>query len=170
MVIVKNARDNTDKVLRRQLIAFVAGGNAHMDYNHAVAGFPMKEMNRRVPNGSYTVWHLLEHMRIVQWDILEFVRNPGHVSPDFPTGYWPPEDRMATQDDWRETTNAFRADLKAVQKIVRDPKTDFFSPIPHAPDYTVIREVLLVGDHNAFHVGEFVAVRRVLNLKPVKEY
>jgi hypothetical protein len=167
---MKRGNGSTGKVLRQQLLALLAGGNAHMDYSHAIAGFPLEEMNRRVPNGSYTIWHLLEHMRIVQWDILEFVRNPDHVSPDFPTGYWPAEDRMGTPDEWRETAKAFRADLKAVQKIVIDPKTDFFSPIPQAPDYTVIREVLLVGDHNAFHVGELVALRRVLNLKPVKEY
>jgi hypothetical protein len=167
---MKKGNDNTGRVLRQQLLAFLAGGNAHMDYNSAIAGFPMKEMNRRVPNGSYTIWHLLEHMRIVQWDILEFVRNPDHVSPDFPAGYWPAEDRMGTPEEWRDTAKAFRADLKAFRKVVTDPKTDLFSPIPHAPDYTVIREVLLVGDHNAFHVGEFVAVRRVLNLKPVKEY
>jgi hypothetical protein len=159
-----------DKVLREELLALLAGGNAHMGFADAIKGFPMEAINTRVPNGTYTVWHLLEHMRIVQWDILEFVRNPKHVSPDFPDGYWPPPDKMAKPADWKKTAKGFQGDLEAMQGIVQDPKTNFIDPIPHAKEYTVLRESLLVADHNAFHVGEFVALRRVLNIKPVKEY
>ena len=161
---------NTDKVLRKELIALLKGGNAHMGFDSAVAGFPMKQINTRVPNGSYTVWHLLEHMRIAQWDILEFVRNPDHVSPDFPDGYWPDAEAMASPELWNRTIKAIKADLRGVQEIVRNPHTDFFNPIPHAKAHTVFREILLVADHNAFHVSEMVALRRVLNLKPVREY
>ena len=109
-------------------------------------------------------------MRSAQWDILEFVRDPGHVSPPFPDGYWPRPDETATPDLWKKTVRNFSADLKAVQEIVRNTKTDFFSPIPHAPGYTVFREILLVADHNAYHVAELVSLRRVLNMKPIKEY
>ncbi|OPY64213.1 MAG: DinB superfamily protein [Syntrophorhabdaceae bacterium PtaU1.Bin034] len=161
---------DSGKILREELLALLEGGNAHMSYGDAVAGFPMEDINRRVPHGSYTMWHLLEHMRIVQWDILEFTRNPEHVSPDFPDGYWPAPDKKATPAMWDKTVKGFRDDLDAIQGIVRDPKTDFFGPIPHARDYTVLREMLLVADHNAFHVGELVALRRVLNMNPVKEY
>ena len=161
---------NPDKVLREQLLALLEGGQAHMGFDDAVSGFPLKEINRRVPNGSYTIWHLLEHMRISQWDILQFVVDPDYVSPPFPEGYWPKVDEMATAASWRKTVAGIRNDLAAVEKLVRSPKTDFFGPIPHAPDYTVFREVLLVADHNAYHTSELVALRRVLNLKPVKEY
>jgi hypothetical protein len=161
---------NADKVIREQLYALLKGGNAHMDFAGAVSGFPLKEINRRLPNASYTVWHLLEHIRIAQWDILEFVRNPDHVSPDFPDGYWPGPDETATASQWRKTIREFSADLEAFQDLVKNPETDFFSPIPHAKSYTIFREVLLAADHNAYHISEIVAIRRLLNLKPIKEY
>lgn len=159
-----------DEVLREQLLALLNGGNAHMTFDEAVGGFPMDRINTRVPNGSYTVWHVLEHMRIVQWDILEFIRNPDHVSPDFPDGYWPAPDKTGAAASWKESIKSFRADLKSLKEIVSDPKTDFFGPIPHARDYTVLREILLAADHNSFHVGEFIEIRRILDLNPVKEY
>jgi hypothetical protein len=161
---------NADKVIRDQLLALLRAGNAHMSFSDAVSGFPLKEINRRLPNASYTVWHLLEHTRIAQWDILEFVRNPRHISPEFPAGYWPREDRMATASQWKKTIKGFLNDLKAVEKLVKDPRTDFFSPIPHAKDYTLFLEILTLADHNAYHVGELVTLRRVLNMKPIKEY
>jgi hypothetical protein len=159
-----------DQVLREQLLALLEGGQAHMSFDDAVEGFPMKEINHKAPNASYTVWHALEHMRITQWDILRFVVDPDHVSPDFPSGYWPKEDQEATASQWKKTVAAIRGDLEAVKELVKDPETDFCKPIPHAPDYTVLREVLLVADHNAWHTSELVTLRRVLNLKPVKEY
>ncbi|MGD0230024.1 MAG: DinB family protein [Syntrophorhabdales bacterium] len=161
---------NYDSIVREELLALLAGGNAHMGFDDAVPGFPMEDINRKVPQGTYTVWHLLEHMRIVQWDILEFVRNPGHVSPEFPKGYWPERDKSATRTEWEQSVEGFRRDLKALEEIVEDPRTSFFTPLPHARDYTVFREILLAADHNAYHVGEFVSLRRVLDMKPVKEY
>lgn len=161
---------NANKIIREQLVALLRGGNAHMSFDEAVSGFPLKNINRRLPNASYTVWHLLEHMRIAQWDILEFVRNPDHVSPEFPEGYWPKVDEMASTAQWKKTVKDFRSDLKAVADIVKAPGTDFFSPIPHAKDYNILREILLVADHNAYHVAELVTLRRVLNMKPIKEY
>jgi hypothetical protein len=159
-----------DKAIREQLLALLKSGNAHMSFSEAVSGFPLKEINRRLPNASYTVWHLLEHIRIAQWDILEFVRNPRHISPEFPAGYWPREDQMATASQWKKTIKGFLNDLKAVEKLVKDPRADFFGPIPHAKDYTLFLEILTLADHNAYHVGEFVTLRRVLNMKPIKEY
>jgi hypothetical protein len=161
---------NADKVLREQLCALLKGGNAHMGFSDAVSGFPLKDINRRLPNASYTVWHLLEHMRIAQWDILEFIKNPEHVSPDFPDGYWPKPDEMATPAQWKKTIKEFNSDLAAFVGLVKDPKTDFFNSIPHARDYTIFREALLAADHNAYHIAEMVAIRRLLGLKPIKEY
>jgi hypothetical protein len=141
-----------------------------MSIDDALSGFPLKDINRKIPHASYTVWHLLEHMRIAQKDILGFTINPDHVSPEFPGGYWPKEDETATVRQWKKTLADIREDLNAVKDLVKDPKTDFFGPIPHAKDYTVFRELLLVADHNAYHAGELVTLRRVLNMKPVKEY
>lgn len=163
-------KSTEDKVLREQLIALLRGGNAHMNFTEALSDFPPGEINRRVPNASYTVWHLLEHMRIAQWDILEFVRNPDYESPEFPAGYWPKVDEMARTAQWKKTIKKFSADLEEIEGLVKDPKTDLFKPIPHAKDYTVFREILVVADHNAFHVSEIIAIRRILNLNPVKEY
>jgi hypothetical protein len=163
-------KNDENKVLREQLLALLGGGNAHMGFDAAVSGFPMEDINRPVPQGTYLVWHLLDHMRIVQRDILDFVRDPDYVSPDFPDGYWPRPGEKATPAVWNKSVKAFQADLMAVQEIVKDPKTDFFAPIPHAKDYTVFREMVLVADHNAYHLGEIVSLRRVLNMKPIKEY
>ncbi len=161
---------NSDTILRKELLAFLSGGEAHMGFDEAVANFPMDEINRPVPNAGYLVWHVLEHMRVVQWDILDFVMNPNHVSPAFPGGYWPKPDTEATPADWKRIVKAIRTDLKGMEAIVSDAKTDFFNPIPHAKEYNIFREILLVADHNAFHLSEFISIRRILNLNPVKEY
>lgn len=154
---------STDKVLREQLLALLRGGNAHLGFDDAVANFPLEHINTKPPNVSYTPWHLLEHIRIAQWDILEFVRNPDHVSPSWPEGYWPAPDEQADQARWQQTIDEFQADLKAIEDLVTDPDTDFFSPIPHAPGYTILREILLVADHNAYHIGEFAILRQVMD-------
>jgi hypothetical protein len=157
-------------VVRTELLALLRGGNAHMDFDDAVSGFPMDAINAKVPQGNYLAWHLLEHMRVVQWDILEFILDPDHESPDFPGGLWPEPGEQGTPEVWEKIVGGFRADLKALESLVLDPKTEFFSPIPHAKDYTIFREILLAADHNAFHLGELVSLRRILNLNPVKEY
>jgi hypothetical protein len=159
-----------DQTIRKELLALLKGGNAHMTFDEAVSDFPLEEINRKVPNGNYTIWHLLEHMRITQWDILRFVVDPKHVSPEFPDGYWPNPDATATASQWKKTVEKIRTDTEAVEKLVNNPRTDFFRPIPHAAGYTIFREILLVADHNVFHLSELIALRRALNLNPVKEY
>ena len=159
-----------NQVIRKELLALLKGGNAHMRFDEAVADFPPGEINRKVPNGNYTIWHLLEHMRIAQWDILRFVVDPKYVSPEFPDGYWPKPDATATPSQWKKTIEQIKADTEAVEKLVSDPHIDFLSPIPHAKKYTIFREILLVADHNVFHLSELITLRRVLNLNPVKEY
>lgn len=152
----------SDTTLRDQLLALLRGGNAHLGFDQAVADFPEAAMNQTPPHVPYTPWHLLEHLRIAQWDILEFMRNPDHVSPEWPTGYWPDRDATTDAAGWAATLDAFRADLAAVQEIVRDPAIDLAAELPHAPGYTYLREVLLVADHNAYHIGEFAILRQVM--------
>jgi hypothetical protein len=151
-----------DRILREQLIQVLTGRNAHFTFNDAVMDFPIDKINDQPPNVPYTPWHLVEHLRITQWDILEFTLNPEHVSPKWPEEYWP--DRQATADAkaWQASIAAFRSDLKAMEEIVRDQVIDLTSEIPHAPGYTYLREVLLVADHNAYHIGEFCILRQVM--------
>ena len=105
-------------------------------------------------------------MRIAQWDILEFSRNAKHVSPPFPDGYWPDEDAPPDAVAWDRCLAAFRADLQAMQDLVADPSTDLFAPIPHGDGQTILREALLVADHNAYHLGQLVMLRRMLGAWP----
>ena len=111
------------------------GGSAHMEFEEAINAFPDDYINRKPPNVSYSFWHLLEHMRTAQWDILEFVRKPGHMSPDWPDKFWPPKNKLADRERWEKTLDSIRSDLASIREIVRNPETDFFSTIPHAKEY-----------------------------------
>ena len=153
----------SDKVVREQLLFLLRGGNAHMNFDQAMADFPIQNINTKPPNVSYTPWYLLEHLRIAQWDILEFIRDPKHVSPAWPEGYWPLETEEADQAKWEKTISDFHADMGTLQDMVAHPRTDLYAPIPHAPDYTILREILLVADHNAYHIGEFAILRQVMD-------
>ena len=148
--------------LREHLLYLLRGGGAHLDFEKAIAGLPAELRGAKVPGLPHTPWRLLEHMRIAQWDILEFSRNPRHVSPTFPEGYWPRGDAPSDAGSWDRSVAAFRADLRAMQDLVADPATDLFAPIPHGEGQTVLREALLVADHNAYHLGQLVLLRRCL--------
>jgi hypothetical protein len=154
----------TDQIasLRKHLLDLLRGGGAHLDFEKAVAGLPPKLRGAKPAGQPHTPWRLLEHLRIAQWDILEFCRNPDHESPEFPAGYWPAGDAPPDPGAWDRSADAFRADLRAMQELVADPATDLFKPLPQAQKYTVLREALLVADHNAYHLGQLVLVRRLL--------
>jgi hypothetical protein len=151
-----------DQALREHLLYLLRGGGAHLDFEAAVAGLPAELRGARPPGVPHTPWRLLEHLRIAQWDILEFSRNPKHVSPKFPEGYWPADDAPPDEAAWDRSAAAFRADLRAMCDLVADPSTDLFTPLPHGTGQTVLREALLVADHNAYHLGQLVVVRRAL--------
>lgn len=154
------------KSLREHLLYLLNGGGAHLQFDKAVTNLPPELRGRTVQSVPYSPWGLLEHMRIAQWDILEFSRNPKHVSPTWPDGYWPqgytpPDDRA-----WDNSVKAFCSDLAAMCVLVSDPATDLFAPIPHGDGQTILREALLVADHNAYHLGQLVVVRRLLGCWP----
>jgi hypothetical protein len=151
-----------DQALREHLVWLLREGNAHLTFDQAIADLPAEQRGAKAPGVPHTAWRLLEHLRICQWDILEFCRNPKHVSPTFPDGYWPTSDAPPDTGAWDESVHAFRADLQAMMDLVADPKTDLFRPIPHGDGQTILREALLVADHNAYHVGQLVMLRRVL--------
>lgn len=157
---------NRDQALREHVLYLLRGGGAHLDFETAVADLPAELRGARPAGVPHTPWRLLEHLRIAQGDILEFSRNPRHVSPEFPSGYWPESDAPPDPGAWDRSANAFRADLKAMQDLVADPATDLFAPIPHGEGQTILREALLVADHNAYHLGQLVVVRRALGAWP----
>ncbi len=151
----------TDPQLRGQLVRLLRGGNAHMDFAEAVAEFPDAKINARPKNVDYTFWHLIEHLRLTQADILEYVTSAAYRDRDWPAEYWPPPDARATTEDWDESVAAFRRDLDAIVAIVADAGTDLFGAVPSNAEHTVLREALLVADHNAYHVGELGILRQV---------
>ena len=155
-----------DSELRIQLLALLKGGQAFAPFDHAVADFPLDRINERPPNVPYTPWHLLEHIRIAQWDILDYIRNPNYTHIQWPEDYWPPQDAQADAVQWNKTINDFRADLRALLTIVEDPATDLTAPLPHAPQHNILREILIVAEHNAHHIGEFAILRQVMGTWP----
>ena len=154
---------NTDQSLREHLLDLLRGGGAHIDFETLVADFPGSIINQKAEGVPYTPWQLLEHMRIAQWDIVRFSVEPNHVSPDFPAGYWPASDALGSHDLWQATVSAFRGDLKEMENLVADPATDLCQPLPHGSGQTVLREALLLADHNSYHLGALVLLKRVLN-------
>jgi hypothetical protein len=157
---------NAGKVLQQQILELLRGGNAYMEFDEIVDDFPLDSINDKAPNVPYSFWQILEHMRIAQWDILEFIRNPDHVSPHYPEGYRPNPADKADRNRWLKTIADFKADRQALEKIVADPHTDLLAPIPHAAGYTIFREILTVADHNSYHLGELAMIRQVLDLWP----
>jgi hypothetical protein len=153
---------NFDQSLRQHVLNLLRMRGAHLTFDDAVADFPEAHINTFPPNVPYTFWHLLEHLRIAQWDIVEYVRNPQHVSPQWPVGYWHPREAKANLEAWNRSIEQFRQDLKAMQEIVSNAETDLLAPIPHGYDgHTVLREALILADHNAYHVGELAILRQV---------
>lgn len=148
--------------LRRHLLWLLDEGDAHVSFDRATADLPPPLRGVRPAGLPYSPWELVEHLRITQWDILEFSRDARHVSPKWPAGYWPSTSAPKDGEAWNRSLAAFRADLKAMADLVADPATDLFAPIPHGDGQTILREALLVADHNAYHLGQLIVVRRLL--------
>jgi hypothetical protein len=156
----------SERDLRHELAVNLDGGNAHMTFDEVIGDFPLELINVKAPSVPYGPWHFIEHMRIAQWDILQFIINPGHVSPDYPYGYRPGAHKTADEKSWRHSINAFKKDLRTLREMALDDSIDLFGPIPHAPGYTIYKELLTVSAHNSYHIGEFAMLRQVLNAWP----
>ena len=155
-------KPNPDKSLRDHLLYLLQGGGAHLKFDEAVAGIPPKLRGQKPAGYPHSCWMLIEHIRLAQWDILEFSRDAKHVSPGWPEGYWPESEAPPNEAAWNASLRSFRKDLKAMQTLVANPKTDLFARIPWGDGQTILREALLVADHNAYHLGQLVDVRRLL--------
>jgi hypothetical protein len=153
----------SDAELRNQLVKMLTVQQAHMSLEEALKNFPAKDFNTRPPNVEYSFWHLLEHLRITQWDILDYCRNPNYQSIQWPRDYWPAKDATTDEKGWQHTLDQFNADLAELVAIVKNPQTDLYAPIPHGSDgHNILREVLVVADHNAYHIGELGILRQVV--------
>ena len=148
--------------LRQHLLDLLRGRNAHADFDTSVTDFPSRLRGLKPPGAPHTAWQLLEHMRIAQWDILEFSRSGKHKSPKWPEGYWPDSDAPPNSALWDASVAAFRRDLAEMERLVKDPSKDLFAPIPHGQGQTLLREALLAADHNSYHVGQLILLRRLL--------
>ena len=151
-----------DKALREHLVKLLEGGDAHVKFEDAIKDFPA-ELRGKTPKGAeHSPWEELEHLRLALWDILDFSRNPEYKALKWPDEYWPETDAPPDPKAWDRSINAYCEDLKAMCELVSDEKTDLFAKIPHGDGQTILREVLVVADHNAYHLGQIVLLRRLL--------
>ncbi|MGC2237045.1 MAG: DinB family protein [Pyrinomonadaceae bacterium] len=154
---------DTQKNIREHLLELLEGKSAHIALEKVLNEFPVEEINTRLENAPHTAWELVEHLRIAQWDIVEFSRDANHVSPKFPDGYW--NKSTGTPEDWQTSAKQISDDLQAMRDLISDDETDLFAKIPHGTGQTVFREALLVADHNAYHLGQIAFLMRTLEKK-----
>ena len=155
---------SSDKCLRDHLLNLFRGGAAHADFDHAMGDWPVQLAGAKVANFPHTAWMLLEHMRIAQWDILNFSRNPRHKSPNWPDDYWPTSDAPPSEKAWKDSMAAFKKDLRAMEQLVDNPRTNLYAKLPWGNGQTILREALLVADHNAYHLGQLVMLRKSIGI------
>jgi hypothetical protein len=155
---------NPDQELRQQLVNMLVKRQAHMTFEDAVADFPESHINAYPANVEYSFWHLLEHLRIVQFDIVDYIRNPDYQTPNF-SDYWPDKKDVTDFAGWQQTISQFLADRQVLVNMVMDPDIDLYAPIPHGWDgHNILREIMLVASHNAYHIGEMGILRQVMGL------
>jgi len=151
-----------DQALREHLVSLLEGRQAHVDLKTALDKLTLEDLGKRPTGASYSLWELLEHIRLAQWDIVEFSRNSEHVSPEFPEGYWPESRAPEDEAEWASCRDGLSADLEAMKALVASPDVDLFAKIPHGEGQTLLREALLVADHNAYHLGQLVMMMKML--------
>jgi hypothetical protein len=151
-----------DKLLRKHLVKMLAGGGAHATFDDAVDDLPAALQGKTPRGAEHSPWQLLEHLRIAQWDILEFAIDAKHKSPKWPEGYWPKAPAPPDAKAWNKSVQAFRSDLKRFIKLLQHDSTDLFTKLPHGDGQNILRQALLAADHNAYHLGQLVLVRRLL--------
>ena len=150
-----------DTSLRQQLAQNLRAGNAHLSFEDAVAEFPEAQINTRPENVEYSFWHLVEHLRLTQADILRYVTDPGYEEMEWPRDYWPAKDAEASKAEWDASVAGFLQDREALAAMIEDEGNDILMPAPSNPEHTLLREVLIIIDHNAYHVGELAGLRQV---------
>ena len=153
---------NSRQGIVKELTEFLTKGNAHATFEEACTDISVAHLNQHVPNLPYTVWQLAEHIRIAQWDIVEFCINPEHQSPKWPDEYWPAPEATANEAGWQQTLAQIRHDRDRFIELLQDPNQDLLIPFPHGTGQTLLREAFLIADHAAYHTGQIILVRRLL--------
>jgi DinB superfamily len=148
--------------LRKQLVENLRSSNAHANFDQSIKDFPAELHGKRPDGAPHSPWQVLEHLRIAQWDILEFSRDAKHKSPAWPEGYWPPQPEPPDEKAWDRSVHRFSQDNDALCKLIEDESSDLFAKLPHGDGQTLLREALLAADHNAYHLGQLVLLRRML--------
>lgn len=162
----KNKAGNHDQALREHLVNLLKGGGAHVHFMDALDGFPGAKRGAFVEGMKHTGWQLMEHARIAQWDIVEFSRSAKHISPGFPEGYWPKTPVPPDDAAWEKSVQAFQHDLQEMIKLVKNPKTDLYAALPRGDGQTILRQALVLADHNSYHLGQLIDLRRALGAWP----
>ena len=150
--------------VREQVLYLLRGGGAHITFDDVISDFPARLRGVKPPGAPHTAWQLVEHMRIAQWDILDFSVNPKYASKEWPADYWPRTEKPPSPEAWKASIGAIKKDLSAVVKLVENPKTDLYAKIPHGDGQNILREALLIADHNAYHLGQLMLLRRMLTV------
>src|SRR6202030_4065309 len=156
--------DQRDKSLRDHLLFLLKGGGAHISFDDAIADWTLPLAGVKVANFPHTAWMLLEHMRLAQLDILDFSRNSKHVSPPWPEGYWPASETPPNEKAWTASMAAFKKDLQTMERLVADRNIDLYARLPWGDGQTILREALLLADHNAYHLGQLVMLRKSIGI------
>jgi hypothetical protein len=164
----KATKMTDEKALRALLRQLLDWEGAHVGFETAVAGIPPKLRGTRPPRGPHSPWQLLEHLRLTQFDILDFCVNPDYEERKWPDDYWPPSVAPSSKAAWEESIAQFLRDRRALQKLAADPKVELTARIPHGSGQTYLRELVLVADHTAYHVGQLVLVRQLLGIWKTK--
>ena len=155
----------SESLIRQELVNLLTVQQAHMQFEDAVKDFPIAHINTRPAGLDYSFWHLLEHIRICQWDILDYCRNADYKLIEWPREYWPAKDANTDETGWKKTIADYLSDRAALITLIQDPKTDLYKAIPHGyGGHTIFREILVVGSHNAYHIGEFGILRGMMGL------
>ena len=159
-------KSNPEKSLRAQLIELLKGGGAHVRFSDALHDFPADKRGAFADGLPHTGWQLLEHARIAQWDILEFSRSAKHVSPEFPEGYWPKTPAPPNDAAWDQSVKAFQRDLQKMIALLSDSRADLYAAFSWGSGQTLLRQALVLADHNSYHLGQLVDLRRALKIWP----
>jgi hypothetical protein len=151
-----------DRILRDQLLEFLRGGSAHIDFKSAVKDFPPELYGKLSDGVPYSAWQLLEHLRITLHDILDFCVNPKYIALDWPKDYWPEAAAPGSGEDWDTSIRAIEADMAKFEKLAGEPDSNLYAQIPWGDGQILLQEILLVGDHNSYHLGQFVMLKKML--------
>lgn len=153
-----------DKSLRKHLVELLNGGSAHVRFEDVVADWPEELQGVRPESAAHSAWEVIEHLRICQWDILDFSRNPSYRHKKWPDEYWPQTTAPPDRSSWGVSISRFQQDLQAMKDLVLDPKKDLFEAFLWGDGQTLLREAMLAADHNAYHLGELVVIKRTLGI------